>query len=72
MSTFDSNSCAASLSRQHLRMNRRGKFRRPSGANQFDEKLVTGAKSSPRVLKREHIFNDLVARVNSCPSRNDL
>jgi hypothetical protein len=34
------------------------------------EKRMDSAKSSPQALKRGHIFNDLVARVNSCPSRS--
>ena len=41
-------------------------------AEQAAEKVVEGAKSTPQALKRGHIFNDLTARVNSCPSQNPL
>jgi len=33
-------------------------------------KLVEGARSAPRALKRGHSFTDLTARLKSCPSRN--
>jgi hypothetical protein len=39
---------------------------------QAAEKIVEDAKSTPQALKRGHIFNDLTARVNSCPSQNPL
>jgi len=34
------------------------------------EKVVDTAASSPQVLKREHIFNDLAPRLKSGPSQN--
>jgi len=37
---------------------------------QLAEKVVEDAESTPQALKRGHIFNDLTARVNSCPSRS--
>jgi len=40
-------------------------------AEEAAEELIEGAKSTPQALKRGHIFNDLTARVNSCPSLFD-
>src|ERR1035438_8010828 len=37
-------------------------------AEEVAEKVFGGTRSSPLALKRRHIFNDLMARVNSCPS----
>src|SRR5437879_12893683 len=34
------------------------------------EKSVVDAKSVPQALKRGYIFNDLTARLKSCPSRS--
>src|ERR1039457_2928294 len=39
-------------------------------AEQLAEKVVEGARSTPQALKRGHIFNDLTARLKSCPSQN--
>jgi hypothetical protein len=36
------------------------------------EKLVADAKSTPQALKRGPIFNDLTARLKSCPSQDTL
>jgi len=41
-------------------------------AEEAAEKLAESARSSPRALKRGHNFNDVAARVNSCPSRKPL
>jgi hypothetical protein len=37
-------------------------------AEQAAEKVAAGANSLPQALKRGHIFNDLTARLKSCPS----
>jgi hypothetical protein len=45
----------------------------PGGTTeQAAEKLAKRAKGSPRALKRRQIFNDLTARLKSCPSQNPL
>jgi len=41
-----------------------------AAAKQAAEKVAEGGKSTPRALKRGHIFNDLTARLKSCPSQN--
>jgi hypothetical protein len=38
-------------------------------ASQAAEKVVDGAKSTPWTLKREHIINELTARLKLCPSQ---
>src|ERR1019366_7825767 len=41
-------------------------------AEQLAEKVVEGARSTPQALKRGHIFNDLTARLKSCPSQKPV
>ena len=42
----------------------------PKGtAERFAEKVLLPAGTGPQALKRGHGFNDIAARVNSCPSR---
>jgi hypothetical protein len=41
-------------------------------AKEAAEKPAERTRSSPRALKARHIFEDLTARVNSCPSQNLL
>jgi hypothetical protein len=62
----DSAGLTARLKR--LRKNAICRGRTATGAEEAAKELIEGVKGTPQALKREHIFSDLTARVNSCPS----